>query len=131
MITFVAALLITITPPCDGSTTPEVERCLAADLARADAELNHYYASAVAQLSKERQATAIARLRASERAWVAYRDNECDALFERWKDGTVRGAMALGCQIRVTKARTMIIWRNWLTAADRSPPLLPRPLDDD
>lgn len=129
MANIVAVLLMAVADPCGGSTTAEVERCLAADLARADAELNRYYAAAVARLAKDRQTVAIARLRASERAWVTYRDAECDAIYERWKDGTIRGAMALGCRMRVTRARTMTIWRNWLTYADSTPPLLPRPVD--
>ncbi|WP_158637994.1 lysozyme inhibitor LprI family protein [Sphingomonas ginsenosidivorax] len=129
MITFIAALLVPVAAPCDGSTTPEVERCLDANLGRAEVELNRYYNTAVEQLSKQQQNAAIAQLGASQRAWQTYRDAECNAIFERWKDASVRGAMAVGCQIRVTKARTMIIWRNWLTTADKSPPLLTRPED--
>ena len=124
-----AVLLIAVADPCGGSTTPDVERCLAADLARADAELNRYYAAATARLVNDRQTAAITQLRASERAWVAYRDAECDAIYKRWSDGTIRGAMALGCRTRVTRARTLAIWRNWLTYPDSTPPLLPRPVD--
>jgi uncharacterized protein YecT (DUF1311 family) len=131
MTNIVALLLIAVADPCGGSTTPEVERCLAADLARADAELNRYYTTAMARLAKDRQTATVSQLRASERAWVAYRDAECDAVYEQWKDGTIRGAMALGCRLRVTKARTNTIWRNWLTYADSTPPLLPRPGDGD
>lgn len=129
MINIVAVLLMAAAGPCAGSTTPEVERCLAADLARADAELNRYYAAAAARLAKDRQNGAIAQLRASEGAWIAYRDAECNAIYEWWKDGTIRGAMALSCRMRVTKARTLTIWRNWLTYPDGTPPLLPRPIE--
>ncbi|WP_267395131.1 MULTISPECIES: lysozyme inhibitor LprI family protein [unclassified Sphingomonas] len=124
-------LLIAVAGPCGGTTTPEVERCLAADLARADAELNRYYTAAVARLAKDQQTVGITHLRASERAWIVYRDAECNAVYEWWKGGTIRGAMALGCQMRITRARTMTIWRNWLTYADSTPPLLPQPLDGD
>jgi uncharacterized protein YecT (DUF1311 family) len=44
-------LLLAATDPCARSTTREVEQCLADDLARADAELNRYYAAAVKRLS--------------------------------------------------------------------------------
>lgn len=67
----------------------------------------------------------------SGRKETALSATECDAVYEWWREGTVRGAMALGCEIRVTKARTMTIWRNWLTYPDRSPPLLPEPNNDD
>lgn len=124
---FVAVLQLAAAAPCPGSTTRDIEQCLAADLARADAELNRYYATAVTRLTRDREQTALAKLRASERVWIAHRDAECDAVYEWWSQGTIRGAMALGCQIRITKIRTMVIWKNWLTYADTTPPLLPEP----
>lgn len=122
----IAALLAGLNP-CEGSTTRDVEQCLAAEFARADAVLNRYYAAAVGRLTKKRAMTALTKLRASERAWITYRDAECAAVYEWWKEGTIHGAMALGCQTRVTKARTMAVWQNWLTYADNTPPLLPMP----
>jgi len=59
-------LLLAAAAPCPGSTTREVEQCLADDLARANAELNRYYAAAVKRLTSERQPVALAKLRASE-----------------------------------------------------------------
>ncbi len=122
-------LLLAAADPCPGSTTREVEQCLADELARADAELNRYYGAAVKRLTEEKQTTALAQLRASERAWIRYRDAECGAVYEWWKQGTIRGTMDLGCRINVTKARTSTIWRNWLTYADSTLPLLPRPTE--
>lgn len=63
----IATLLLVASDPCAGSTTPEVEQCLAADLARADIELNRCYAAAVTRLIRERATTTLAKLRASER----------------------------------------------------------------
>ncbi len=123
----IAALLLTATDRCVGSTTRDVEQCLATDLARADAVLNRYYTAAVARLTRDQELTALAKLRTSERAWIAYRDAECDAVYENWKGGTIRGAMLLGCRTALTKARTMAIWRSWLTYADSTPPILPKP----
>lgn len=127
----VAALMLATTAPCPGPTTRDVEQCLAAGLARADAELNRYYAAAVARLMRDGETTSLAKLRASERAWIAYRDAECDAVYDWWKGGTIRGAMTLGCRTRITEARTLEVWRNWLTYADSTPPVLPRPTPSD
>lgn len=126
----IAALLLTAGNPCDGSTTRDVEQCLAAELRRADAELNRYYAAATKRLTDQQDMTALAKLRAAERAWIAYRDAECDAVYESWGQGTIRGSMNLGCRISLTKARTATIWHNWLTYADSTPPDLPKPADD-
>ena len=120
-------LLLAGTAPCPGSTTREVERCLADDLARADAELNRYYGAVVKRLTNERQPVALAKLRASERAWIQHRDAECDAVWEYWKGGTIRGTFSAECRLRLTRDRTMAIWSNWLTYVDSTPPLLPRP----
>lgn len=120
-------LLLAAAGGCPGETTREVETCLANDLARADAELNRYYAAAVQRLTKEGQTLPLAELRASERAWITYRDAECDAVWEWWKEGSVRGTFATECRIELTQARTMSIWRNWLTYVDSTPPLLPDP----
>ena len=126
----IATLLLAGGEPCAGSTTRDVEQCLATGFARADAELNRYYAAAVARLTREQDTTTLAKLRASERAWIAYRDAECDAVLNSWKGGTVRGAMTLGCRTRITEARTLEVWENWLTYVDSTPPVLPRPHRD-
>jgi len=120
-------LLLAAAAPCPGSTTREVEQCLADDLARANAELNRYYAAAVKRLTSERQPVALAKLRASERAWIQHRNTECNAVWEYWEGGTIRGTFSTECRVRLTQDRTMAVWRNWLTYVDSTPPLLPRP----
>ncbi|WP_294339806.1 lysozyme inhibitor LprI family protein [uncultured Sphingomonas sp.] len=127
----IAALLLAAGNQCAGSTTRDVEQCLAADLDRADAELNRYYAAATKRLSQQRDTAALAKLRTAERAWIVYRDAECDAVYESWGQGTIRGAMNLGCRITLTEARTATIWRNWLTYADSTLPILPKPRASD
>lgn len=124
-------LMLAAAAPCPGSTTRGVEQCLAVDLARADAELNRYYAAAVRRLTDERQPAALAKLRASERAWIQHRDAECDAVWEYWKGGTIRGTLWTECRMRLTRDRTMAIWSNWLTYVDSTHPLLPMPRAPD
>jgi hypothetical protein len=63
----------------------------------------------------------------AERSWVAYRTSECGAVYENWIGGSIRGSMALNCQIRLTRMRTYTIWLHWLTYIDSTPPILPRP----
>lgn len=120
-------LMLAAAAPCPGSTTREVEQCLADDLVGADAELNRYYVAAVKRLTDTGETAALARLRASERAWIRYRDAECDAVWEYWSKGSIRGSFSAQCRIRLTHDRTMAIWSNWLTYVDSTPPLLPRP----
>lgn len=121
-----AGLLLATAQSCDG-TTRDVETCLGREIERSDAELNRYYAAAVKRLTDTGQTAALARLRASERAWIRYRNAECDAVWEYWSKGSIRGTFSADCRIRLTRDRTMAIWRNWLTYVDSTPPLLPRP----
>jgi uncharacterized protein YecT (DUF1311 family) len=125
------ALLLAAAAPCPGSSTREIEQCLAADLAKADAELNRYYAAATRRLTGEQQLAALAKLRSSERAWIQHRDAECDAVWEFWKGGTIRGTFSGECRLRLTRERTMAIWSNWLTYVDSTPPFLPKPIELD
>jgi uncharacterized protein YecT (DUF1311 family) len=103
---------------CPGSSTAEIDACLADRFSKADAELNRYYQAAIASEQM---------LVRAERSWVAYRTSECGAVYENWIGGSIRGSMALNCQTQLTHMRTYTIWRHWLTYMDSTPPLLPRP----
>jgi len=60
-------------------TQLELNACAAAELAEADKQLNHVYK---ALLKKEAQNTVLLqKLRAAQRAWLAFRDAELDATF--------------------------------------------------
>lgn len=112
---------------CPGSSTLEIDACLAGRFEKADAELNRYYKAAIERLREERELTSEQKLVQAERSWVAYRTSECGAVYENWIGGSIRGSMALNCQIRLTRMRTYTIWLDWLTYVDSTPPLLPRP----
>jgi len=119
-------------PPCSGATTPAVEQCLAERLTRAEADLARYVAAAERRLRDETgEDPAAERARrgfaAAERAWAAYRDAECAAVFERWSGGTIRGSQELTCRIRLTLRHTHTVWAEWLTYMDSTPPILPEP----
>jgi uncharacterized protein YecT (DUF1311 family) len=122
-----AAALAMAPAACPGDTTIAIQACAAQELKTADAELNRYYRAAVSRLQREDGAAALAKLRKSEAAWIAYRDAECDAVWQRWTPGTIAGTELLGCKTRLTRERTMAIWTAWLTYADNTPPILPKP----
>ncbi len=110
---------------CEGTTTLEINACFAARLERAEERMNRYLQAA---LQNNAGAPSVAAaIEASQQAFLAYRNAECGAVYEDWKDGTIRTVMALSCQIELTDRRTRTIWRNWLTYMDSTPPLLPEP----
>jgi uncharacterized protein YecT (DUF1311 family) len=116
--------------PCPGATTTEVNACLAARFGEADADLNRYYDVAVQRVRKEGGEPVAKGFIQAQRSWLSYRNSECGAIFDKYRDSTIRTSMEIGCRIRLTRLRTYIIWRNWLTYPDSTPPLLPRPATD-
>ena len=128
-----AASPSTAAPPhCPGDNTVEIDACMAADLAKAERQLDRYLAAARQRLKADAAdspdaATALVGLDKAQTAWKAYRKSECDSVYVYWQAGTIRGAMALTCQIDLTLARTHEVWSQWLTFMDSTPPILPEP----
>jgi uncharacterized protein YecT (DUF1311 family) len=124
---FVLALAASSAAPCPGTSTMQVNACLEARLTESDAILNRYFQVALKRVRKEDGGATARRFIQAERSWVAYRDAECASVFDYWSGGTIRVGMEVDCRIRLTGLRTYAIWRDWLTYADSTPPLLPRP----
>lgn len=114
-------------PACARDTTLEVERCLGQELTQEDDQRARYYAAALKRLRDGHEPDVASELAGSERQWLAYRHAECGAVFDNWASGTIRVAKELQCETDLTRARTLAIWKNWLTYADNTPPILPRP----
>jgi uncharacterized protein YecT (DUF1311 family) len=85
----------------DAVQTLALSRCVARELADQDARLNRTYRSAMARLG----AAGRARLRASERQWLAARDRRCARVHASAGGGTI-GPILLGqCRLKETVAR--------------------------
>lgn len=117
-------------------STPEINACAASDLEREEARMQRYLRAA---MDRARDADGADRvvggpsaqrgyLDASQSAWKAYADIVCNGVLDAWKDGSIRTFMYLGCMTRMTRDRTHLIWRDHLTYADNTPPILPEPV---
>ncbi|MEM6476639.1 MAG: DUF6265 family protein [Pseudomonadota bacterium] len=113
---------------CDG-TTYAINQCLARIRDKAAQREKRYFDAAIMNgPGLPKQVTLLERsMRAAQSAAEAMRKEECGSVYEQWKDGTIRNAMALRCEIRLIDQRTHDIWRNWLTFQDSSEPVLPEP----
>lgn len=60
-------------------TQTEMSACASNEAARADSELNGVYRKLLSQAAS--QPEAVAKIKASERAWVSYRDAYMDAMY--------------------------------------------------
>jgi uncharacterized protein YecT (DUF1311 family) len=51
---------------------------------------------------------------ASQVAWHKYAEAECKAVYEYYKEGSVRNIQLLGCQAQLARQRTWLLWNTYL-----------------
>ncbi len=89
--------------PCEGyGSQAEATGCARREYEAADAELNKVYNRLAGILDADEKAL----LKASELAWIKYRDSTCAFESSQYKGGTMRPMIESFCLTRVTKART-------------------------
>jgi uncharacterized protein YecT (DUF1311 family) len=89
--------------PCEGyGSQAEASGCAHREHQAADAELNKAYNRLAGILDAEEKAL----LKASELAWIKYRDSDCTFESSQYAGGTMRPMIESFCLTRVTKART-------------------------
>lgn len=125
---FLAASLVMLPVACfamdcdKAIATPDVNACAYADYQKADAALNAVY-KRVMDAYKDGQGEADgystrADLVKAQRAWVQFRDANCDAVYDRWQQGTIRGLMANACLKELTEQRTAQLEAQFLRSPD-------------
>lgn len=95
------------------SATSELNSCAEKALEKADGELDIAYQKVVAFIAKNGgdkpydSKSWEEALRASQRAWLAYRDADCKGLVPMaWSGGSATSGEVLGCMTGMTAART-------------------------
>ena len=86
----------------DAKTTSQINECFAKELKKADAELNDVYRLTMKKL----EAGDAALLRKAQRAWLVYRDAQCEAGRALLDGGTGGPAAFLSCKLELTRKRT-------------------------
>ncbi|RFC64966.1 DUF1311 domain-containing protein [Fulvimarina endophytica] len=103
----------------EGQTTQGMTDCIGQETDAWDALLNENYEARMTEaksLDAERDAEGVLSdneaaplLRKAQRAWIAYRDAECDRIFELSKDGTIRLPETASCTNRLTAERALAL----------------------
>ncbi|UPR36939.1 DUF1311 domain-containing protein [Vibrio cyclitrophicus] len=105
--------------------TIEINQCAAIELESAQAELDKYLAASFEHNAYD--AELVASIKKAQESWQAYMTAHCDSVYTQWREGSIRGVMALSCKTTLTKQRTHEVWVNFLTYMDSTPPVLPEP----
>lgn len=102
-------------PDCANATdTQTTTICAANELDEVDKELNAVYKKALAAQAEEDKlradnnmsdAEAVKSLKTAERAWITYRDANCDAINAANLGGTGYAAFIVDCQTEMTRNR--------------------------
>lgn len=98
---------------CDNAqTTYEMNMCADRDFVEADRELNKVYQRAIQSIQNSdldppyNAKSWEAAMRSAQRAWLAYRDEDCKNLMPmEWSGGTGTTAAVVGCMTKKTKDR--------------------------
>ncbi|MER2508778.1 MAG: lysozyme inhibitor LprI family protein [Amaricoccus sp.] len=83
------------------ATQSELNTCAGTDYQAADAELNNLYKEMIARLGADK-----APLVAAQRAWVTYRDAECDFVASSVAGGSIYPMIRGECLTDLTRARS-------------------------
>ena len=111
---------------CDKAwTTLAINQCMYKDLVTAEKVLDKYLAKSLERYLEDD--VSVASIKKGQEAWLNYREEHCGAVYDTWRDGTIRTAMGLGCKLELTHQRTIVLWHSFLTYVDSTPPLLPEP----
>ncbi|MEZ8692631.1 lysozyme inhibitor LprI family protein [Vibrio splendidus] len=105
--------------------TIEINQCAAIELESAQAELDKYLTASFEHNAYD--ADLVASIKKAQESWQAYMSAHCSSVYTQWRDGSIRGLMALSCKTTLTKQRTHEVWANFLTYMDSTPPVLPEP----
>ena len=103
----------------------EVNKCKRIKLEQADAEMTRYLNKSAERYSDDPEI--VDAIKTGQSAWKTYANKHCNSVFTKWRGGSIRTAMTLDCQIRVTKQRTHQLWLDYLNYMDSTKPDLPEP----
>jgi uncharacterized protein YecT (DUF1311 family) len=110
-----AAVLLLLACSASAQTQGDLDAGAAADLQKADAELNQVYQQVLKEYADD--PLVVTKLRAAQRAWIALRDAELDASYPHAKEpgyyGSVFPMCLAGRQAELTRQRTADL-RRWL-----------------
>ncbi|MEC4722565.1 lysozyme inhibitor LprI family protein [Noviherbaspirillum sp. CPCC 100848] len=83
-------------------TTPDINQCASIEQKKVEANLNKVYQRVLKSLGQQdapQPSSAAMRTSfiAAQRAWIKFREADCDAVYQKYADGTIRTVMYIGC----------------------------------
>lgn len=103
-------------------TMREIQEAEKIKMEVASEEMDVYLAEALIAEVGQRDA-----IENAQNLWKQYANAHCDNVYESWSGASVRFLEYYRCHKELILERTYVIWRDFLTYADNTPPILPDP----
>jgi uncharacterized protein YecT (DUF1311 family) len=107
--------------PCYQGNTVEINQCLGNRLEARDKALNAAYGALLKRIDASDPTDGLdyqavkRQLVEAQRAWISFSKNDCQARYDLYANGSIRGAVYTGCMIAHTERRTQDLSR-WMFA---------------
>lgn len=101
----------------EGRTQADLTACAAEELARADTRLNERYQQLLRELAPE--PNRVEALREAQRAWIRFRDAECDYEASAFEGGSMQPMVDALCVAQLTQDRADDFQRMITTERER------------
>ncbi len=105
--------------------TFEINQCASMALDSAQAELTKYLEASFEHNVNDPDL--VSAIQVAQKDWQSYMSSHCNSVYTQWRDGSIRGVLAISCKTQLTRQRTHEIWKNFLTYMDSTAPVLPEP----
>jgi uncharacterized protein YecT (DUF1311 family) len=86
----------------DAISTKDMQDCMDNEWKKSDADLNRIYRESLKKLKPEQAAL----LKKAQRAWLTYRDAQCEAHYKMSAGGTAAPLALTQCRVTLTEERT-------------------------
>ena len=96
----------------DAVSTKDMQDCMDDEWKKSDAELNRVYQESLKKLKPEPAAL----LKKAQRAWLSYRDAQCDADYKMFAGGTAAPLALTHCRVTLTQERTKTLEDTYLNS---------------
>lgn len=74
-------------------TTADINECASIEQKKVEDKLNKLYQGIVKPLEGDEKKTLVE----AQRAWIKFREADCNAVYQRWIDGTIRNVLFISC----------------------------------
>jgi len=96
----------------DAVSTKDMQDCMDEEWKKSDAELNRVYQEALRKLKPEQAAL----LKKAQRAWLTYRDAQCEADYKMFAGGSAAPLALTQCRVTLTQERTKTLTDTYLSS---------------